>query len=53
MHVPDWLKTVKMCERAIQTDPWQLHYTPNPFETQKIIDDVMQRDLYSLLSVPD
>ena len=31
MCVSDRLKTVKMCERAVQADPWQLNYVPNRF----------------------
>ena len=42
-----------MSESAIETDPGQLYYTPNCLKTQKMCGDVVQRDPYSLLGVPD
>ena len=51
--VPDRFKIHKMCNDAIDVDPWQLKDVPIHFKTQKMFDDVVQRDSYSLQFVPD
>ena len=53
MHFSDRLKTARMCEKGVKAGPWQLYYTPNHFKTQKMGDDVIRRDPYSLIGVPD
>ena len=37
-HVPDSLKTHKMCNKAVQDKPWLLKYVPDWFVIQKQID---------------
>ena len=42
-----------MCIIAIEVDPWQLNDTPDYLKTQKMCDDVVQRNSYFLQFVPD
>ena len=32
-YVPDKLKTLEMCEKAVIEDPWVLQYVPDKFIT--------------------
>ena len=41
-----------MCNEAVEIDPWQLYDVPDYLKTQKICDDVAQRDSYSLQFFP-
>ena len=41
-----------MCERAFEADH-ELYHTADCFKTQKMCDDVVRRDPYFLLGVPD
>ena len=50
--VPDRFKKQKMCNEAVEVDPWQLYDIPDYLKTQKMCDDVVQRDPYSLQFVP-
>ena len=43
----------KMCNAAIDVDPWSLYDVLDYFKTQKMCDDVVQRDPYFLQFVPD
>ena len=42
----------KMCNEAVEIDPWQLYDVPYYLKTQKMCDDVAQRDSYSLQFFP-
>ena len=42
-----------MCERAAEVNPWQLYYVPDRYITQEMCDDVVQRDPFFLIGVPD
>ena len=33
-YVPDYLKTKKMCERAVEEDSWSLAYVPDRFKKE-------------------
>ena len=46
-------KIQKMRIRVGKADPWQLGDVPDPFQTQKIRDDTVSEDLYSLQYVLD
>ena len=41
-YVPDHLKTDKMCEKAVENDPWSLKYVPDWFVTHQKIFRVMK-----------
>ena len=38
---------------ALEAFPWQLNDIPDYFNTQRVSDDVVQRDAHSLQFVPD
>ena len=38
---------------AIEVDPWQLNDIPDYLKTQKMCDDVVRKETYSLQLVPD
>ena len=42
-----------MCSDAADIEPWQLKDFPNHFKTQKMSDNVVLKDSYSLQFVPD
>ena len=42
-----------MCIKALEVDPWQLYDIPDYLKTQNMCDDVVRRDSYSLMYVPD
>ena len=42
-----------MCERAVEANPWMLYYTPDHQKAQEMCDNVVWRDPYSLIGVPD
>lgn len=46
-------KIQEMRIRVGKADPWQLGDVPDPFQTQKIRDDTVSEDLYSLQYVLD
>ena len=50
---PRLFQEPRMCIRAIEENPGQLHDVPNHFKTQVMCDNVVCRDSYSLKYVPD
>lgn len=46
-------KIQEMRIRVGKADPWQLGDVPDPFQTQRIRDDTVSEDLYSLQYVLD
>ena len=42
-----------MSNEAVDVDPWKLYDIPDYLKTQKMCDDVVQRDPYFLQLVPD
>ena len=51
--VPDRFKTLEMCIKAVEVDPWQLYNVPDHFKIQKMCDAAVRGDSYSLQYVPD
>ena len=42
-----------MCIKAVEVDPWQLHYVPDIFKAQKMCDKVVRDQFFSLEYVSD
>ena len=44
-HVPDHLKTQKMCYKAMVFNPYMLRHAPHHFKMQEMCDTAMRMDL--------
>ena len=42
-----------MCIKAVEVDPWQLHYVPDIFKAQEMCDKVVRDQFFSLEYVSD
>ena len=42
-----------MCIKAVEVDPWLLHYVPDCFKSQNMCDVAVRDDPFSLVCVPD
>ena len=51
--VSDCFKTQKMCNEAVEVDPWQVYDVPDYLKTQEMCDDPVGGDSYSLQFVLD
>ena len=52
-HVPDYLKTQKMCNRAVEKDPWLLERVPDCFKTPEMSIKGVEKDPWLLKDVPN
>ena len=50
--IPDGFKIQEMCIRAVEVDPWLLHYIPDCFKSQNMCDVAVTDDPFSLVCVP-
>ena len=51
--IPDHLKTQKMCEKAVEKDPYQLGDFPDRFKKQEMCNEAVRREPGALEYVPD
>ena len=52
-YVSDHFKTLEICEKAVEDDPWQLKYAPDHLKIQEICNGAVRDDPSSLRYVPD
>ena len=51
--IPDHLKTQKMCEKAVEEDPWWLYAVSDHFKTQEMCNKVVEVGPWQLKDVSD
>ena len=52
-HVPEHLKTQKMCNEAVQSEPWMLEHVPEHLKTQEMCNEAVQSNPRTLRFVPE
>ena len=43
VSVPNYFKTQKLCDKAVEKDSWLLRYVPDHYETQEMLEKVIEK----------